>query len=448
MSFQLELDHVLESVVPANLGRFRSQIDPAWIEEALSATGTASIRRRRLPAEQVVWLVVGMGLLRNESIERVVTMLDLALPTSDGSGVARSGISQSRRRLGEEPLEYLFTTLADRWAHQSAAAHRWHGLSLYGVDGTTQRVPDSPENWETFGGQCGNGKRAGSAYPMIRMVAVMALRSHLIAAARFGPYAWGETTLADQFWREIPEDSLTIVDRNFLVSDDLTSLERSGTNKHWLVPAKSTTRLRRMRRLGHNDWLVEIELSEATRRAHPDLPFWWLARAITYKKKGFPERTLLTSLGNPEQYPRAEIVALYHERWELELGYDEIKTHLLDRQEAIRSRSPQGVRQEMWGVLIAYNLIRREMELAAAEAHVEPIRISFVNATALIRYAWFSASTKPLAPAKVPQTLLDVRRHLKLLVLPPRRPERRAPRAVKIKMTNYKRKPPTGRGRK
>lgn len=448
MLFEQELEQVLESVVPADLGRFRSHIDPAWIDEALAATGTASIRRRRLPAEQVVWLVVGMGLLRNESIERVVTMLDLALPASDGTSVARSGIAQSRRRLGEEPLEYLFATLADRWAHPSAAQHRWRGLSLYGVDGTTLRVPDSPENWSTFGGQRGNGKRAGSAYPMVRLVAIMALRSHLLAAARFGPYAWGETTLADQFWHELPDDSLTIVDRNFLVADDMTALQRSGTNKHWLVPAKSTTRMRKLRKLGANDWLVEIELSESTRRAHPDLPFWWLARAITYKKAGFPQRTLLTSLGDPERYPRAEIVALYHERWELELGYDEIKTHLLDRQEAIRSRSPQGVRQEMWGVLIAYNLIRREMELAAAEVNVEPTRISFVNAAALIRYAWFSASTVPLAPARIPQNLLDMRRHLKLLVLPPRRPERRAPRLVKIKMSNYNRKPPMGRGRK
>jgi hypothetical protein len=443
-----DLETTLDAIVPADLSRFRQRIDPRWIEEALAATGTASVRRRRLPADQVVWLVVGMALLRNESIDRVVAMLDLALPSDSGADAAKSAIAQSRRRLGEEPLEYLFATLADRWARGSAARHRWRGLELYGIDGSTLRVPDSAENWSAFGGQRGNGARNGSAYPQVRLLVVMALRSHLLAAARFADYATGEVSLADQFWNELPENSLTIADRNFLVADDLTNLQRNGRNKHWLAPAKSTTQIRKLSKLGRNDWIVEIELSEATHRLHPDLPFFWIARAITYKKKGCAERTLLTSLADPESYPREEIIALYHERWELELGYDEIKTHLLDRQEAIRSRTPQGVRQELWGILIAYNLIRVEMERAADEADVEPTRISFVNATALIRYCWLSASTRPLAPGRIPSTLLDLRRHLRLLVLPPRRPERRFPRLVKIKMSGYNRKPPTGKGRK
>jgi hypothetical protein len=446
----MHLQEALETLpafVPDQFGQFRDHIDAGWVEEALHATGTATIRRRRLPADQVLWLVVGMALLRNESIERVAALLNLALPSHKGELMAKSALAQARQRLGQDPLAYLFATTADRWAHDSAARHRWRGLSLYGIDGTTLRVPDSVENWKAFGGQCGNGTRNGSAYPLVRLIAVMALRSHLVAAARFGDYATGEITLADSFWDEIPEDSLTIADRNFLVADDLTALERSGTDKHWLVPAKSTTRMRVVKRLGPNDCLVEIELSEATRRRHPDLPLVWLARALTYKKKGFPKRTLLTSLDH-EHYPRQEIIELYHERWELELGYDEIKTHLLDRQEAIRSRTPDGVRQELWGILIAYNLIRLEMERAADEADLEPTRISFLNAAALIRSAWISASTPPLAPGRIPAALLDLRRHLKLLVLPPRRPQRRAPRVDKIKMSAYNRKSPTGKGRK
>ena len=434
-------------VVPDQFDRFRRHIDAAWVEEALHATGTATIRRRRLPADQVLWLVIGMALLRNDSIDRVATALNLALPSSNG-GVAKSAIAQARQRLGEDPLAYLFTTTADHWAHSSAARHRWRGLSLYGIDGTTLRVPDSPENWKAFGGQCGNGTRNGSAYPLVRLIVVMALRSHLLASARFGEYATGETSLADSFWNEVPEDSLCIADRNFLASGDLTALQRSGTHKHWLIPAKSTTRMRVVKRLGPNDCMVEIELSEQTRRAHPELPLVWLVRAITYQKKGFAKRTLLTSLGDYERYPRREIIELYHERWELELGYDEIKTHLLDRQEAIRSRTPNGVRQEIWGILLAYNLIRLEMERAADEARVEPTRISFVNAVAMIRYSWISASTPPLAPGRIPSTLLNLRRDLKLLVLPPRRTERRNPRVVKIKMSAYNRKPPMGKGRK
>ena len=448
MSFTDELATLPGTLVPAEFGRFRQHIDPAWIEEALVATGTASVRRRRLPAEQVVWMVLGMALMRNESIDRVVAMLDLALPDPDDTTAAKSGIAKARQRLGDEPMEYLFATTADHWAHDSADRHRWRGLALYGLDGTTLRVPDSVENWKAFGGQCGNGTRNGSAYPQVRLVAVMALRSHLLAAAYFGEYATGETTYARQFWDELPDDSLTIIDRAYLVATDLCALVRSGENKHWMVPAKSTTRLREVRKLGPNDFLVEIELSEATRKKHPSLPFVVLARAITYRKRGFPKRTLLTSLGNAELYPARELIALYHERWELELGYDEIKTHLLAREEALRSRSPVGVRQEIWGILIAYNLVRLEMEKAADEAKVEPNQMSFVNAVALIRYCWLVSTTPPLAPGRIPERLLDLRRQLKLLVLPPRRTHRRAPRVVKIKMSKWKRKPPTGKGRK
>ena len=201
-------------------------------------------------------------------------------------------------------------------------------------------------------------------------------------------------------------------------------------------------------KLGRTDRLVEIELSDQTRRIHPGLPTVWEARAITYKRKGFAASTLLTSLRDVDLYPAHEIVALYHERWELEIAYDEVKTHLLDRQEAIRSRTPPGVRQEIWGIALAYNLVRLEMERAADEAGVEPNRISFVNALSLIRNAWLAWSTPPLAPGRIPAGLLELRRYLKMLVLPPRRSERVHPRAVEIKMSAYNRKAPKGNGRK
>src|SRR5437868_14204527 len=141
----------------------------------------------------------------------------------------------------------------------------------------------------------------------------MALRSHLLANVYFGPYSTGETSYADGFWREMPDHSLMIGDRNFLILDDLCALSRSGVDKHWLVPAKSTTRLKRIKRLGKNDWLVEVELSDQTRKKDPDLPPVVLARAITYRKKGFAERTLLTSMADAERFPTNGIIALYHE---------------------------------------------------------------------------------------------------------------------------------------
>jgi len=188
-------------VAPEQFERFRQHIDPVWVEEAVVATGFASIRRRRLPADQVIWLVVGMALMRNESIQRVASMLNVALPARKGAtAVAPSALTQARQRLGDEPLEYLFQTTASAWAHRSAKAHPWHGLAVYALDGTTVRVPDSPDNWSEFGGSEGNGTRAGSAYPTLRAVALMAARSHLLAAVRFDAYATGEVTLAAELW--------------------------------------------------------------------------------------------------------------------------------------------------------------------------------------------------------------------------------------------------------
>ena len=444
----MNLDDALASLpgalVPAQLDRFRSQIDAHWLDEALAATGTATVRKRRLPAEQVVWLVIGMALLRNDSIDRVVAMLDLALPTPTGLTAAKSAIAKARQRLGAEPVEHLFSSTGEHWGHASAGADRWRGLALYAMDGTVLRVPDSQDNWEAFGGHVGNGERAGSAYPMVRMVALMAVRSHLIAAAKFDKYAVGEVTLAGRLWDEVPDGSLTIIDRGFAHGAPLYAYASSGNERHWLTRMLSRMPLTEVRKLGRKDMLMELTLSREARRLNPELPERMLVRAIRYKRKGFEESTLLTSLLDPVKYPAAEIVALYHERWEIELGYDEVKTHLLAREEAIRSRTPAGVRQEMWGILLAYNLVRLEMEKAADEIGVPPTRISFTNALAMVRYAFLSASTVPLAPGRIPATLLNVRRDIKLLLLPERR-ERSYPREVKIKMSNYLKKQPRHR---
>ena len=436
MKLEDALDAVAAYAIGERLEKMKQHLDPSWIEEALALSGTVSLRRRRLPAEQVVWLVVGMGLMRDLPIEQVVDRLELALPDCHDTLVAKSAVSQARSRLGEDPLAYLFTATADRWATQSAEADRWRGLALYGCDGTTLRVPDSADNRAAFGGQAAGGGRGESGYPQVRVVAMMALRSHILSAFRFADYHTGETTLARELWNEVPEESLVIVDRNFLVKKDLIHLETSG-NRHWLSRAKANTKWAVREKLGRDDYLVEWDVNEA------GLPSTWTLRAIRYHKKGFEPVTLLTSLLDAEKYPAEELIDLYHERWELELGYDEVKTHLLERREAIRSKTPTGVRQELWGIAIAYNLVRVEMERVAAEAQVPPTRISFVTSLAMIREELLGLTLPRMTPGAIPASLGRLRRRLKRLVLPPRRPERSYPRAVKIKMSGYNRKRPS-----
>ena len=439
MGWDLALAATATYAKPEQFETFRRHIDPEWIEAALTATGTATIRRRRLPVEEVVWVVLGMALFRDRPIEDVVSKLDLALPGGGGT-IARSSVSQARARLGSEPMKWLFERSALAWAHASAGARCWRGLSLYGIDGSSLRVPDTPENREHFGGQSGR-QGSESGYPMARVVALMVLRSHLLAGVWLGPYGGtSELEPAKELRAAIPDNSLTVLDRGFLAASVLLGIQGNGQNRHWLTRAKSNSQMRQLRRLGKGDDLVELDVSRRARSQDASLPQTWTMRAIRYHRKGYRPQTLLTSLLDAEQYPAAEIIALYHERWELELGYDELKTEMLDREETIRSKTREGVEQELWGLLLAYNLVRLEMERVAKSAKVEPTRISFVESLRLIRdeWAWLSVTS----PGAIPQRLASMRANIKRYILPPRRPKRAYPRAVKIKMSGYNRKRP------
>jgi len=439
----MDLGRVLEAVGSgersASFEVFADSLDRHWIEAALAATGTATVRRRKLPAEQVVWIVIGMALFRDRSIQEVVHHLDLVLPgrtpTNRRASATSSAVVQARDRLGVAPLATLFEQTASRWAGASADAHRWRGLAVCGVDGSALRIPDTPENEAAFG-RPGSG-RGPAGYPQLRLVVLMVLRSHLLAGLNLGPWSVGEATLAEPLWQKLPDHSVTILDRGFLSYALLHRLATSGTERHWLIRAKSNLKWRTVKRLGPNDELVEILVSRKTRRDHPELPDPLQVRAVRYQRQGFRPQILLTSLLDPATYPAAEIAELYHERWELELGFDEIKTHTLEREEALRSRAPERIRQEVWGLAIAYNLLRLHMQHVAQREQVAPSRISFRHTLLLVRNFW-QLTAWLASPGNLPRRLEGLHQELGLLILPPRRP-RRYPRAVKIKMSNYPR---------
>ena len=418
----------------------RKHVDPSWVAMALDAAGVATVRKRRLPAEQVVWLVIGMAMFRKWPIHDLVGRLNLVLPAGpSGATVVPSSVAEARARVGAAPLEILFEMCAHKWGHESARKHAWRELALYDVDGSSLSIADSPETRSHYGGT--NGARGESGYPLVRIAGLMALRSHVLAAAAVSPYSDSEIVLTAFLWREVPNNSLVLVDRGFLAAGILVPLARDGQNRHWLTRAKSTTTWRVIKSLGKEEDLVELSISSQARKYDPSLPTTYLARAITYQRKGLRPQTLITSMLDAKAYPAAEVIALYHERWELELGYDEIKTEMLDRQETIRSRTVKGVEQEVWGILLAYNLNRVEMERTAEDHGVEPIRISFVTAPRIVcdTWAWCAIAS----PGALPTRLKTMREFFARLVLPPRRKSRRYPRAVKIKMSNFPRKRPS-----
>jgi hypothetical protein len=415
---------------------FSRHLDPSWIGQALRATGTATVRRRKLPAEYVVWIVVGMGLFRDRSIQEVVRHLDLVLPDDglpSGRGTVTGGaVAQARDRLGDQPLALLFSQTARHWAALSAEEHRWRGLGVYGVDGSQLRVADTEENEAAFGRPRSGRGQAG--YPQLRLVALMVLRSHLLADLVVGPCSDSEAKLARSLWERLPDSSLTVVDRGFISYPVFHQIQSQGRQRHWLTRAKANLQWTVRKRLGPHDHLVDLPIHRSARRAHPELPESLPARAVRYQRRGFRPQTLLTSLLDPVAYPAADIRDLYHERWELELGFDEVKTHTLEREEALRCRAPGRVRQELWGLALGYNLVRLEMERVARGVGLPPRRLSYRHTLKLIRNFWITAWAA--SPGMLPRRLETLHEELALLILPERRP-RGFPRAVKIKMSNY-----------
>jgi len=453
MFLMQSLLELLETDVPSAFERFGDVLDADWIEDALIQTGTASVRHRKLSAQRVVWLVIAMALFRDRSIQEVVSHIGLVLPNQKERSkqvrvsVAPSAIPQGRYRLGEAPLQEIFSRMAETWAEEAADQNRWRGLALYGVDGTTLRVPDTEENREAF--SLPPSIRGQSSYPQVRLVALMALRSHLIRGVSFGPCSGkqtGEQELSKALWQQVPEESLVVLDRGFINYSLLYHLshdekgEISG-KKHWLIRGMKNLRMKTIQVFGKGDELVEIPVKSNIRKRDPSLPKSMIVRAIRYQIKGFSPQILLTSLTDPKRYPSKEVSALYHERWELEIGYDEIKTHLLEREEALRSKKAEGIRQEIWGIFLAYNLVRKEMLGVAEAAGVPPVRVSFRHSLQFIR-VFCIVEAWTCAPGNLPKRLISLQENMSsLLILPERRPNRLYKRQVKIKMSSYKRNP-------
>lgn len=428
--------HDVAALTPLAFAELGKHIPIEWLEQVLQlAPGFAKMRERKMPLDRALWLLIGMAIFADRSIQAVVSHLRLALP-GGSPGIDPSALPQARRRLGFAPLDALLDLTGQHWAIAAAAASRWRGLSLFASDGTCMRIPDTAANEAAFG-RPGSGHRSKAGYPQARLVALMAVRSHLVVAANRGGLDQGEPTLIQPLLERIPDDSLTILDRGFISWKLAHDIRSQGRERHWLIRAKKNLTWKVLEKLGPGDVLVEIALRPALRREHPDLPATITARVVSYRVKGYRPQKLITSLVDARRFPKEELAGIYHERWEIELGYDELKTHMLERNEALRSKTPDGVRQEIAGVLVAYNLVRQAMLKAASEVGVDPRRMSFRNALLSVRN--FCVTAWLTSPGSLPKLLIGLESDLRLLVLPERRSTRRYKRSVKIKMSNYQR---------
>jgi len=426
-----------------------SVLDPKWIAEALEATKTASKRVRALPATLVMWLVVAMSLHRGQSIQNVLFQLAKGLGMKvrwkGGKAPKSPSVTKARDRLGFESVRHLFRTLAGKLQERHAEAHLWKGLPTYALDGTCFLAPDTKENDAWFGRP--KSWRGKSAFPQLRAVVLLGAWSHIALAVVFGPYSTGELTLAGYLLPQIDAGALLLMDRGYYSFAWMASL--LAKNAHFLIRAKTgktAMRPKKRTRLGPRDWLADLDVPHSAWTKDKTLPRTVRVRVVTYQKRGFQPAELVTTLLDPVAYPADELVLLYHGRWEAELGYDELKTHLLHETVAFRSKKPARVLQEAYGLLIAYNVVRALMARAAEAAGVEPRRLSFVDCLERIRHALVRMASA--TARRLPSLYEELLAELAATVLRARRPDRVYPRAVKIKMSNFPLKAnQVGRGR-
>ncbi|MBD3756259.1 MAG: IS4 family transposase [Gammaproteobacteria bacterium] len=433
MHFQQSLLDLSDLFNFSDLSTFTQNIPVEWIESALRLSAQVSIRRRRLPSDQVLWLVLGMALFRDEPIHEVARRLNIcAQGLASCDLLARSGISEARQRLGAEPVEWLFRKTGHHWGRERYDGDDWHGLQVLAVDGALLRTPDSPELREHFGSGNTSTERQ-TPFPMLRLVALMNVRSHIVLNARISPYRRGEIPLAADFFSTIPAHSVTLFDKGFWSADLLLGLQQQGQGRHWLIPARKGLVAEEIHRNNAHDRELRMKVSPQARKRNPALPELWTVREVSYESKG-KTKTVYTSLPF-KQYSTDAVAKLYRERWEIELGFRDIKSSMQGNAITLRSKKVKLIYQEVWGMLLTYNMIRRESAEAAVAFGCSPMDISFKQACQYIAVQLIvMADAQPASGTG--RRLASLRSGLSGLFVK-RRPRPTTPRTVKISKTRY-----------
>ncbi|WP_420917735.1 IS4 family transposase [Pseudomonas syringae group genomosp. 7] len=417
----------------SDLSTFTQNIPIEWVASALNLSAQATIRRRRLPRDQVLWLVLGMALFRDEPVHEVARRLNIcAQGLASDQLLARSGVTEARKRLGADPVESLFRQTGKHWGNERYEADNWNGLQVFAVDGALLRTPDSPELREHFGsGNTGTNRQ--TPFPMLRLVALMNVRSHVILDAQLSPFRGSEMRLAETYLGQIPDNSITLFDKGFWGADLLLSVVGGGANRHWLTPARKNLVMEEVERYGEHDRLVRMKVSPQARKRNPEMPLSWEVREVSYESHG-KVRSLLTSL-SVESYDTAAVTKLYLERWEIELGFRDIKSSMQQNAVTLRSKKVELIYQEVWGLLLAYNIIRREASQAAVAFGRAPSDIRFKPACQYIAVQLIvMAAANPVSATG--RRLSELRGGVGGMFLD-HRPRPGRPRTVKISKTRY-----------
>lgn len=353
------------------------------VRGVLQQTGRSSIRQRDLPAHVVVYYVIALALYMRSSYREVLRCLlegvQWLLDPSVAVKVAgKSGISQARSRLGPDPLRRLYTTLVVPIAERRTKSAWYREWRLVSLDGSTLDTADTVENEKAF------GRPGASAFPKLRFVALLENGTHVLWAARMSRYATDEITLAQDVVPALRQGMLCLADRFFPSYKLWKKAAKTGADLLWRT--RQNARLDLDRRLPDGSYLSRIYASTSDRRNQRQ---GIVVRVIDYRLPSVPGAApvyrLITTILDPVRAPANELAALYHERWEIETSLDELQTHLRGAQIVLRSKTPELVEQEFWGLLMAHYAIRGLMHEAALKADEDPDRLSFVHSVRVVQ---------------------------------------------------------------
>jgi hypothetical protein len=370
-----------------SLGVITKTFPLSSIGPVLSNTGKSSIRQRDLPAQVVVYYVIALALYMQSSYREVLRCLLEAVQwlrdPSVGVRVAgKSGISQARTRLGWEPLRQLHDELVKPVAVRSTRGAWYRSWRLVSLDGSTLDVADEKANEDAFTRP--GASRGSSAYPQVRFVSLVENGTHVLFGSQMDSYRTGEITLAKAVLPRMRSGMLCLADRNFFGFELWQLAQATGADLLWRM--KKNMRMACEKRLTDGSYLSRVYPSERDWRHKTN---GIVLRVVDYRLEGIegsePIYRLATTVLDPGKAPAGELAALYHERWEIETAFDELKTHLRGAKIILRSKTPDLVRQEFYGLLMAHFAIRGLMHEAALKADEDPDRLSFLHAVRVIR---------------------------------------------------------------
>ena len=357
------------------------------VDAVLERTGRASVRERDLPAHVVVYYVIALSLYMRSSYREVLRCLLegvqwLLDPPASIKVAGKSGISQARSRLGPEPVKALYEAVVAPIAQAQTKGAWYRQWRLMSLDGSTLDVADTADNDKTFGRP--GASRGNSAYPKIRFVALLENGTHVLWAARMDKYSTDELTLAEEVVPALQKGMLCLADRFFPSYKLWRKAAKTGADLLWRT--RRNARLEVDKRFPDGSYLSRIYAATSDRRKERNAV---VVRVIDYRLDKVPDAEplyrLITTILDHKLAPAPELAALYHERWEIENSLDELKTHLRGAQIVLRSKTPELVQQEFYGLLMAHFAIRGLMHEAALRAGEDPDRLSFLHSVRVVQ---------------------------------------------------------------